>query len=152
MCTMRYVRDVADAEDIVQDVLTAFWHNKQGRPFNGSPCAYLFAAVSRAAMKHVSRKRTVCVGDVEKHMGRRYDRLIEYAEDEREALCMQLEAGINRLPHRSREIFNMIVTTNLSYAQIGAALGISVNTVKTLYYNGLKKLRENAGDDKTLIM
>lgn len=146
--TMRYVPDIADAEDIVQDVLAAFWQNKQGKPFNGSPRAYLFTAVSRAALKHVTRKRTICFEDVESHIDKQFEKLLEHAEDERDRLRKRMESEIDKLPERSREIFNMVIATNLSYGEIGASLGISVNTVKTLYYNSIRKLRESLKDDK----
>lgn len=150
--SMRYVSDIADAEDVVQDVLASFWKNKQGKPFKGSVRAYLFTAVSRAAIKRVSRKRTICFEDVGPHIDRDFEKLLEQADDERSALCKRMETEINKLPERSREIFNMIVATDLSYSEIGSQLGISVNTVKTLYYNGLRKLRENTRDDKLFFL
>ena len=41
-----------------------------------------------------------------------------------------------------KEIFKAVVLNNLTYQQVGERFGITVNTVKTLYYRALKQLKK----------
>jgi RNA polymerase sigma-70 factor (ECF subfamily) len=152
ICAMRYVTDIADAEDIVQDVLSVFWTNKRGKIFTGSVRAYLLTAVSRAALKYVSRRRTIRLDDVESFVDMQFEKLLDQTDGQREALRRRLELEIGKLPERSREVFNLVVTTGMSYGEVGRRMGITVNTVKTLYYHAVKKLRENVKDDRLFIL
>lgn len=152
ICSMRNLQDIADAEDIVQDVMVSFWTNKRGKKFEGSIRAYFFTAVTKASFKYASRKRTINFNDVESFVDKQFEKLLEQADEERAELKKLLEAEINKLPARSREVFNLVVTSNMSYGEVGHKLGITVNTVKTLYYNSIRKLRENIKDDKLFIL
>ncbi len=43
---------------------------------------------------------------------------------------------------RQKEIFKAVVLDNMTYQQVGDRFGITVNTVKTMYYRALKQLKE----------
>lgn len=55
------------------------------------------------------------------------------------------------LPERTKEIFKAVVLNNLTYQQVGERFGITVNTVKTLYYRALKQLKEELGGNALVL-
>lgn len=59
--------------------------------------------------------------------------------------------GWRHLPERTKEIFKAVVLNNLTYQQVGERFGITVNTVKTLYYRALKQLKEELGGNALVL-
>ena len=56
------------------------------------------------------------------------------------------ELGITKeIVEKTKEIFKAVVLDNLTYQQVGDRFGITVNTVKTMYYRALKQLKEELG-------
>ena len=54
-----------------------------------------------------------------------------------------LAASINRLPHEQREVLVMKIWNELTFAEIGEALGISQNTAASRYRYALAALKED---------
>jgi RNA polymerase sigma-70 factor (ECF subfamily) len=67
--------------------------------------------------------------------------LVEEAE-----LNDRINASINQLPEKCREIFLLCRFEGLKYAEIAKKLNISVKTVEMQMGIALKKLRENLSD------
>ena len=143
---LKYLDSMEDAEDVVQNVFIAFWENKQGSFFEGSIRSYLYAAVSKSALKFLKRNGRVLFDDIESHVNQLLEEVTLYEDDDLRKLKLVLKREIEKLPEKSREVFDAIVLENLSYKQVAERYQISVNTVKTHYSNALKKLRENLGD------
>jgi len=143
---MKYLTSVDDAEDVVQNVFVSFWENKKGNVFEGSLRSYLFGAVAKASVKFLHRSGQFTFDDIELHVNRFLEEMDCYEEEEQDLLKRKLEQEIEKLPEKSKAVFNAIVIENLSYKQVSERYHISVNTVKTQYAHALKKLRENLGD------
>ena len=142
---MGFVEQQDVAEDIVQEVFVSFWMNKKRTVFSGSVRSYLFGAVAKAASKFATRRGRVMFDDVEKYVDQFLEELGEYDEDEFACLRDKVYARVEALPERTKEIFKAVVLNNLTYQQVGERFGITVNTVKTLYYRALKQLKEELG-------
>jgi RNA polymerase sigma-70 factor, ECF subfamily len=132
----QWVRSAADAEDIVQEAFVKFWrrnHNIQNR-------ALLYATVRSLAIDLIRRD------------GRRARREAE-ASDETEAVEPQFEvaeeserllaSAIARLPHEQREVLVMKIWNDLTFAEVGDALGISHNTAASRYRYALSALKKD---------
>jgi RNA polymerase sigma factor (sigma-70 family) len=63
------------------------------------------------------------------------------------ALRLDLAAALAGLPRRQREVVVLRHLAGLTEAEVGAALGVSVNTVKTHGTRGLDALRQRLGRD-----
>ena len=66
------------------------------------------------------------------------DHLLVYKE-----LCMEMEYLISLLPKRTKLVYQMNRNDNISYNDIALILNISVNSVKTHMYRGIKFLKES---------
>ena len=148
LCTyaLKYLPSLSDAEDTVQNVFISLWENKKGQRFEGSLRAYLFGAVTKAALKLQQRQGRFVFNDIEMHVNQLLDEMIAFNEEEAESRKMKLQQEVDSLPPKSKEIFTAIVLENLSYKQTAEKYHVSVNTVKTLYALALRKLRDNLGD------
>lgn len=143
---LRYLASVEDVEDIVQNVFISFWETKRGAFFEGSVRSYLYGAVSKSALKFLERNGHFFFDDIELHVNQFLEEMTLGEDEDLNKLKAILQREIERLPEKSREVFNAIVLDNLSYKQAAERFQVSVNTVKTHYSHALKKLRENLGD------
>lgn len=55
------------------------------------------------------------------------------------------------MPGKTKEIFKAVVLDNMTYQQVGERFGITVNTVKTMYYRALKQLKEELGGNALVL-
>lgn len=142
---LKYLSMVEDAEDVVQNVLIAFWENKKGRLFEGSLRSYLFGAVAKASFKFLERNGQIVFRDIEKQADLFFEEMT-YDDDELKLLRDRLYREIELLPENARKVFNAIVLEDMTYKEVAERFCVSVNTVKTHYSHALKKLRNRLGD------
>ena len=132
------LHDSAAAEDVVQDAFVAMHGSWRRLRDPDSALAYLRQAVvnrSRSRMRHlrvVARKAPQPMPD---------EASAEYGamhELERAAVM----AALRDLPRRQREVLVLRYYSDLSEAQIAAAMGISSGAVKSHASRGIAALRE----------
>ena len=133
--------DREEIKDILQEMFTCIWNNRETITFNVNLQAYLYTAV---------RNRIL---NVFKHQKIRSDYVISFekflADNEPapdESLCVKeliaiVEAEVSTLPPQMRLIFEMSRNANLSHREIAEELGLSPLTVKKQVNNSLKILR-----------
>ena len=134
------------AQDITQEIIIKFWKNKEKYLELESIDNFLYTMVKNEALNYLRGVR---------RENQRYDKLeIEEYEDPKvlnlliaEDTNQALINAINTLPAQSARIMRLVLSgyENREIAQI---IGISVNSIKTLKYGAIRKLREyfNSGD------
>jgi RNA polymerase sigma-70 factor (ECF subfamily) len=124
----------ADAEDALQNAFLRFWKTRQNAR---DEVAYLYACVRSAAMDlgRGERRR----GAHERRAMALEPTMFEPSPDraERDAA---IEAALNQLPGDQREVIVMKIWGELTFAQIGDALGISPNTAASRYRYAIARL------------
>lgn len=141
-------RSSADAEDVLQDALVKLARKTSTGAFVGGPEAYLpflYTQIRREAI------------DLGRKNDRRRKREETHARDE-ESLSVNnglkvfdsgeeqgaiLQDRLENLPRKFSEVIMMKIWGNLTFAQIGESLGISLNTAASRYRYGLEALRRN---------
>ncbi len=133
----QWVRTPADAEDIVQEAFVRFWR-KQHSPENR---ALLFATVRSIALdllrrdsRRARREASACL-EAEQADAPSF----ETDDESRQALA----EAVARLPCEQREVVVMKIWNELTFAEIGAVLGISQNTAASRYRYALSTLKKN---------
>jgi RNA polymerase sigma-70 factor (ECF subfamily) len=144
---VRYVRDSARAEELVQDLFADLWVRRATwEPRPGSERAYLLAAVRNRALNLRKRQaaeqdweREEASGDVRELHPRPTpaDQILEAAE-----LEQHIHAALESLPERCRLVMHLRWRQRLSYAEIAEIMEISVKGVENQLARGLKALRE----------
>jgi RNA polymerase sigma-70 factor (ECF subfamily) len=141
---LRLSKNSAEAEDLVQNVFVAVWESRESIDVEKSFRSYLFSIArnrfydmlrhklaENRYTQYVLQQHTHCPepGCIEQH-------LEEYEFD------VMLNALLDHLPERRRQIFKMSRETQLSYRQIAQKLHITENTVDTQIRNVLNFLRK----------
>ncbi|HEX5475492.1 MAG TPA: sigma-70 family RNA polymerase sigma factor [Vicinamibacterales bacterium] len=124
--------DAADAEDVLQQVFAALADRRGGLAIDDAG-AYLRRAVRNAAFSLLRRRRTV------RHFA---GPLLEpVAPGASPAERLALEQGLRQLPPEQREVVHLHVYEGMTFREIAAATGESVNTVAGRYRYALDHLR-----------
>jgi RNA polymerase sigma-70 factor (ECF subfamily) len=132
----------ADAEECVQEVFVKLVERRGSLSGIEDVTAYLFASLRHAAAARSQHRR-------------RQDALHARAApaeephtsgpglDQRRAL----EVGLQALPLEQREVIALKIDGDLTFAEIGGILGVSLNTAASRYRYALAKLKSALGDE-----
>jgi RNA polymerase sigma-70 factor (ECF subfamily) len=135
------VRERALAEEIAQEVMLELWRRRESLQVEQTFRAYLIRSTRNRALNHIRHQRVVAR---EAAIAAIDSPSAPSAEDE--MLGTELEqvvrAAIDGLPEKCREVFRLSREQGLKYAEIAAALDISVKTVEKRMGQALAKLRD----------
>jgi RNA polymerase sigma-70 factor, ECF subfamily len=136
-----YVGDFSAAEDVVQDVFLAVWRRRNELELRSSIRTYLYSAVRNAALDRLKH-----ADGVRRHGMKAATALTPPAQPADSALRQRelasaVEAALQQLPQRAREVFIMSRDGGLSYAEIAGVLGVSVKAVEASMSRALRALR-----------
>ena len=139
--TRSILRDADVAEEIVQDVLLELWRRRAELVVEDSLRAYLFRATRNRALNHL---RHLAVERRGEPFARGELAVLPHADARLAASEMEraVQAAINDLPDRCREVFQLSRLHGLKYSEIAESLGISVKTVEAQMGKALRTLRE----------
>ncbi len=133
----KLMKDAMVAEDIVQDMFVKLWNldylfhlkSKELKP-------YLYTSVRNAAINHIKRNAK---------QQNNVDFLSTEAAEENELFDEEkitiIYKSIQRLPERTRMAVEKVMIERQKYQDAADSMDISINTLKYLLKDGLKKLR-----------
>jgi RNA polymerase sigma-70 factor (ECF subfamily) len=141
LLAFRVVRDQDQAKDIVQDVFLKLWKNRRSLKITTSLHAYLRRATVNTALNYLEsgyfrKKHALEKTDLSFHSGSAADEQHAYHE-----LKNRADAEIEKLPLRTRTIFILIRSDEMSYKEVAETLGISLKAVEKEMMKALKLLR-----------
>ena len=143
---VRYVREAALAEEIVQDLFADLWARRAQWELHGSLRGYLFSAVRNRALN--LRRRQAMERDWEREEvatdSPSFQRAPDRIDDrlERDDLRARVNAAVESLPERCRLVMHLRWREQMPHAEIASIMGISVKGVEIQLTRGLKTLRE----------
>lgn len=147
-----YTRDYHVIEEVVQDVYVKLWQEYQGKEI----CfikTYLYNSARNRMLNYLrdQANRTVIL---EKWAKMELENKNTSDCVDKEAFFRLLQAAVDMLPDKCREIFILCKEESLSYKQIAEIKEISVKTVENQMGIALKKIREYvlAHSDDTAIL
>ena len=131
------------AQDITQEVIIHFWESRAAGFRPESETDYLFVMVRNEALNYLRSVR---------READRYAAMKQPESEEPEVLHLLVEEETNRmlltaidtLPQQSARVARLALS-GYENKEIARLLGVSVNTVKTLKYGAIRKLREYFG-------
>jgi RNA polymerase sigma-70 factor (ECF subfamily) len=146
----QWLPSLSDAEDAVQEAFIRFWRKHQG--FHMHNQGLLFAAVRSAALDHLRResrrmrREQAAFFDGGAALGMEAGvSLFEAPQagaDSAQEQSRLLESAVRQLPPEQREVLTLKVWGELTFAEIGTALGIPQNTAASRYRYALSALRK----------
>jgi RNA polymerase sigma-70 factor (family 1) len=136
------VKDIDDAEDIVQQLFVSIWEKKGIPDINTSLKSYLYRSVHNTSLNKLKQQK----------VKENYATQAVYVSDglaaaanvvvEQKEVAAIIEQAMNELPEQCRKIFKMSKMEQLKYQQIADELAISVKTVENQMGKALKHMRE----------
>ena len=136
----QWVAEPADAEDVVQTAFVKFWRKQPDAQREHYPL--LYAAVRSTALdllrgseRRSRREAEPCVA-VLREDSTFFDTTVEQRED-----AALIEGALRSLPPEQREVLVLRVWGSLTFAEIAATLGESINTVASRHRYALDALR-----------
>jgi RNA polymerase sigma-70 factor (ECF subfamily) len=147
---MKFLGNNNEAEEVVQDVFINIWEKRNMITNPLSVRNYLFGAVRNRSLNTLKHRKIV-----NQHRLNNLKTQIEQTNDEfmqEVDLMKKINAQIDALPPRRREIFILSREYGLKYREIAEKLNISVKTVETQMGEALKTLRENLKEYKKMII
>ena len=155
----RYCRNLADAEDVLQDgFFKAFTKMSKSR-FETVPSfsAWLKRIMINTALNHIrAQKKNLFIDEWNDNL-ESSDMTYEDSSDSNIGISQkEILKMIQSLPDGYRTIFNLFVIEKYSHQDIAVALGISVNTSKTQLFKARKilqqKIKEQQAKKETIYL
>lgn len=128
----RYLYDLGESEDIVQEIFVQLWENPDRIDIHTSTKSYLFAMVRNKCLNFLKTiKITDDLGVLQKVAQAEALEESDYKEENFSTKFEEVKKLIQVMPTSMKEIFELKYLSNFSYAEIAIELNISPNTVKT---------------------
>ncbi|WP_446776655.1 RNA polymerase sigma-70 factor, partial [Macellibacteroides fermentans] len=145
--------DEGGAEDVIQDVFLNVWINRDNLNDSSSLKGYLLRSVYNTSLNYLKKEKYA------RKYSSEYQQQIEelgylfYDPESNETiqklyskdLHKEIQAAIDALPPKCREVFSLSYLGELSNKEIAQQLGISVSTVENHIHSALKQLRIKLG-------
>lgn len=149
---VKMLRNGDESEDVVQDVFVNFWKKAPDLEDRTSVGAYLYTATRNRILNLFTRNNVHInylndLGDFMKDGYEVTDHLVR-----EKILAGLIEAEIQKLPTRMREVFELKRKQNLSYKEIAEKMDISELTVKTQMNKAITILRSKFGDHLSVLL
>lgn len=143
---LRYIKNEADAEEIVQEVFVKVWEARSKIDIYSSFESFLFTIAYNSTIslfrKRVCEKKYLEYLKLLQHLEKAPDLIDEIQFND---LNSKVQRLLNELTPRQKEIFLLSREEGLSHEEIAKKLDISVNTVKKHMVNTLAFLRSGLG-------
>ncbi|WP_295912357.1 RNA polymerase sigma-70 factor [uncultured Alistipes sp.] len=148
------------AEDVVQDVFYNVWQRRETLDDSNSLYKYLLRSVYNRSLNYLDKNKRA--SDYRNYYQERIASMgsAYYAPDNSpvikklytDDLRASLDAAIEALPPKCREVFRLSYIEDLSNREISEQLGISTRTVENHMYSALKQLRRKLSAEQLLLL
>ena len=135
-------KDVAAAEDIVQDTFYKMWERRETFSKYDKIAGWLFVSTYNASMNYL--RKIVADKKNQQHIPQAED--TDYKIHEEQFRLM--EEAIEQLPPQRKKIFRLCKLEGLTYDQAAEQLGISRNTVKDHLSKAAESIKEHIANKK----
>lgn len=145
--------DEHTAKDLVQEIFTSYWENKQNYLANNIE-AYLYKSLQHSCLNHLKHQMVVDEYQTQVRLAEARMRFWTEKSDSNEVwkqvthqnIREIIEASANKLPPKCREAFYLCYFHDMSHKQIAEVMGISTRTVETHIRQAIHFLRTDLKD------
>ena len=143
----RIVRDPAQSEEVMQEVLLEVWRTaSRFDPGQGSARSWLVTLAHRRAVDRVRSAQASAAREVRAAVAATdYDVVVEEVETRLDA--QRVRRCLESLTELQRESVTLAYYGGYTYREVAALLGVAVGTVKTRMRDGLIRLRDCMGPE-----
>lgn len=137
----RILKDVSLAEDIVQEVFLKVWNKRDSLQLDEAIQGYLYRSCYHTALNFIKQQKPssdMSITPMAAISGEDSEKALNFLETEEQILL-----AIDKLPPKTKQVFNMSRFEELSYKEIAERLDISLKSVEKHMGIALQRLREN---------
>jgi RNA polymerase sigma-70 factor, ECF subfamily len=145
---LSYISNEDDAEEIVQQLFVTLW-SQTTIEINTSVKSYLMGSVRNRCLNHLRHEKVKASHATHHQITHPNASNIDFLE--LEELKEAIEAALNKLPAKCRQIFNLSRYEGKKYQEIADHLHLSIKTVENQMSKALKLLRNELKDFLILI-
>lgn len=139
----RMVLNHDDANDVVQNVFIKAWSNLHNFRGDAKLSTWLFKIAVNESINFLNKEKHRVQGGGESDEDSLLIKNLEADEYfDGDALQLELQEAIAKLPEKQRLVFNMRYYDELKYEEISEILGTSVGALKASYHHAVKKLTD----------
>ena len=148
LCKLAYtlIKDQDLAKDIVQEVFIKLWKGRDKLEITISLQAYLKRATVNTALNYIESGKRLNKDTLDKADTLSHSLNTTYQEITFQELKDKADISIQMLPPRTRVVFTLIRTDEMSYKEVAEALNISTKAVEKEMMKALRLLREALKD------
>lgn len=137
----RIVRNVDDAEDIVQETFVRSFIKRKTFRGKSSIYTWLVRIAYNFSMNFIKKRKPTIELD-----SRLSSKDNPEHEIEKQEIGERIDTAVKQLPPKQRAVFTMKFYENMSYKKISKVLSCKEGTAKALYHFAVEKLSKNLGD------
>ena len=145
MAAYNLIKDSSVCEDIVQEVFISLWQRREKLQIKTSLKSYLYTSTVYKVYDHFSKNKKILKDELFDN----FENKIEASNPEtklmHEELIRHLDAIVDSLPDKCREVYKLSRENMLSNKEIAEQLNISQRTVEGHISKALKILKESLG-------
>jgi RNA polymerase sigma-70 factor (ECF subfamily) len=134
----KYVKDQAQAQEIVNDIFLKIWEDADRINITTSFKSYIYKAIINRCINALNKSKNEM--SLQAAFNMTIDESYELRQIEENELKTKLYATIGRLPDQCKKVFEMSRFEELKQQEIADKLGISIKTVKNHITIALKQL------------
>lgn len=137
---LKFVKSKDIAQDITQEIIIRYWENREKYRDISSLDNFLFILVKNESLNYLRglQRENARYSKLETEISEEPRILNLLIEEETNQLLLQ---AIHTLPEQSARIIRLALS-GLENKEIARLLEVSINTVKTLKYGAIRKLKE----------
>ena len=144
--------ELADAEEIAQDVLVWLWENRNSFSLHSSLSSYLFRAVHHRCLSRIEQQSVKQRSETRYWKNQMDDIPSDVDAFLAEELLTRIHEAIEQLPPAYREAFVLHRFKDNSYKEIALKLNVSTKTVDYRIQQAMKLLRADLKDYFPLLL
>ena len=135
---LRFLRNEAEAQDVVQEVLIKAWH--QGDELRNAEawCMRLTRNLSLNLLDSARRRRTEALADDDRYAS---EATTPYAHTETQDALRHVRELLQRLPVKQQQVLELRDVEGYTYQEISEALEMDLNQVKVNLFRARQTLR-----------
>ena len=129
-----------DADDLLQNVFLKAWKNIHNFRGDAKLSTWLYKIAINESINHLNaeRQRHAVTGNADDEF--LLNNIVADEHFDGDALQIQMQKAIAKLPEKQRIVFNMKYYDELKYEEMSDILGTSVGALKASYHHAVKKI------------
>ncbi|WP_170846829.1 RNA polymerase sigma-70 factor [Sunxiuqinia elliptica] len=130
------------SKDILQDVFSQLWKERNNLPIRYSLNGYLYRMARNKSLNYIQQKKREDLRNKDYRNALLHSIDSENQADRKELLRL-VDQQVSEFPSRQKQVFLLSRQQGLTHREIAEHLNLSLKTVESLIYRSLRRLKNN---------